>query len=226
MSKDRKIIIAERGGIVTVREAPQGPIGLEHLQKLVGGYIEVVPTKLDDDIVMVVDEEGKLKGKEYNRVATEASSFGAFDPIVGSGVILQEVFGELMGVEADRTAEIIKRLDRLYTEEGAKLESAILFRPVEDPRLAKEVQVAVDITTGKSMAFVMRLGAAAEQHLIEAARSADEEMIKNKPDGYIVLDLDVAPNAFTTSNVFDTLDEAKLWVSKNFPKTKERSWLK
>ena len=37
---------------------------LKTLQQLVGGYIEVIPYR--DNIVIVLDEEGKLKGKEPN----------------------------------------------------------------------------------------------------------------------------------------------------------------
>ena len=37
---------------------------LEALQKAVGGYIECV--SLATDICLIVDEEGLLKGKEYN----------------------------------------------------------------------------------------------------------------------------------------------------------------
>ena len=41
---------------------------LEALQNLVGGYIEVLPLK--DNLVMIVDEEGKIKDKKYNELAT------------------------------------------------------------------------------------------------------------------------------------------------------------
>tara|TARA_Y100001951_G_C11102291_1_gene162735 strand:- start:147 stop:401 length:255 start_codon:yes stop_codon:yes gene_type:complete len=43
---------------------------LEELQKLVGGYIEVVES-LDGEADIVLDEEGKLKGKEVNESATK-----------------------------------------------------------------------------------------------------------------------------------------------------------
>ena len=41
---------------------------LATLQTIVGGYIEVI--RLDNNLLMVIDEEGKLKGREYNPVAT------------------------------------------------------------------------------------------------------------------------------------------------------------
>ena len=42
---------------------------LGELKEIVGGYIEIIPSVLDD-MIMVIDEEGKLKGKESNPVAT------------------------------------------------------------------------------------------------------------------------------------------------------------
>lgn len=59
---------------------------LEELQAAVGGYIEVVT--LSDGNLMIIDEEGKLKHKEPNHVATErAFPFGG-DTIVGEAVVL------------------------------------------------------------------------------------------------------------------------------------------
>ena len=41
---------------------------LEELQKIVGGYIEIV--KVSNRQIMVVDNEGKLKGKPVNLMAS------------------------------------------------------------------------------------------------------------------------------------------------------------
>lgn len=41
---------------------------LENLQRLVGGYIEIL--YLEDGRVLIVDDEGKLKDKPVNRTAT------------------------------------------------------------------------------------------------------------------------------------------------------------
>jgi hypothetical protein len=67
---------------------------LQELQTLVGGYIEVVPT-LDGQHLMVVDEEGKLKGKAPNVPATLMYLYCAHDRIVGDAVVLtREEMGE------------------------------------------------------------------------------------------------------------------------------------
>ena len=69
---------------------------LEEMQKFVGGYIEVV-TSADTNSQIVLDEEGKLKGKPINKEATELYVGEAmddtcagwdFDVIVGDVMIL------------------------------------------------------------------------------------------------------------------------------------------
>lgn len=42
---------------------------LEEMQNIVGGYIQIV--NLTDEVLMILDEEGKLKQKYYNQAATE-----------------------------------------------------------------------------------------------------------------------------------------------------------
>ena len=42
---------------------------LEELQHIVGGYIEIAPTT--DGGLLVMDEEGRLKGKPFNGTATK-----------------------------------------------------------------------------------------------------------------------------------------------------------
>lgn len=55
---------------------------LRALQNAVGGYIETVG--LIDDAVMIVDEEGRLKGKPYNQIASLIAQTG----IVGTALIV------------------------------------------------------------------------------------------------------------------------------------------
>jgi len=58
------------------------PFKLETLQKLVNGYIEIVPTK--DGKLMVLNEEGKLKNLPINMTATNMVEL---DVIVGDVVV-------------------------------------------------------------------------------------------------------------------------------------------
>jgi hypothetical protein len=59
---------------------------LEELKKAIGGgYIQIVQTR--DNRLMVIDEEGKLKGFPVNPVATALYRYGAQDPIVGDVLV-------------------------------------------------------------------------------------------------------------------------------------------
>lgn len=57
----------------------------DHLRELVGGWLEVVRTR--DDRIMVIDEEGKLKGKPLNQPATILYGSTA-DYIAGDAVLM------------------------------------------------------------------------------------------------------------------------------------------
>ena len=59
---------------------------LKELQSIVGGYIEC--RHLKDDMIMVVNEEGKIKGLPYNYLATLlAVKSGYNDYIVGPALV-------------------------------------------------------------------------------------------------------------------------------------------
>ena len=61
----------------------------EELQKAIGGgYIEIVHTR--DGRLMVIDEEGKLKGFPVNRVAAALYVYGDRDPIVGDVLVCDD----------------------------------------------------------------------------------------------------------------------------------------
>jgi hypothetical protein len=68
-------------------EEPLSDCTLASLQKVVGGYIEIVQT--NDGRLVVLDEEGKLKGKPVNAKATELTRgiVDVFDLIVGDVVV-------------------------------------------------------------------------------------------------------------------------------------------
>ena len=59
---------------------------LEELQDMVGGIIQVIQL---EDKQIIVDEEGKQKGKEFNLEATELWNVG-YDLIVGDAVVLSD----------------------------------------------------------------------------------------------------------------------------------------
>ena len=85
-------------------------IELELLQSLVGGYIECVPTMFPH-IEMLVNEEGKLDGMKYNKVATDISRVSEYDMIVGDAVLCKVCGDHLVGLSKTEAEEIIRRLE-------------------------------------------------------------------------------------------------------------------
>ena len=62
---------------------------LAELREIVGGHIEVAETKFPG-LIMVLDEEGKLKEKPINKLATLLYKYGDQDPIVGDVLICNQ----------------------------------------------------------------------------------------------------------------------------------------
>ena len=60
---------------------------LSDAQKFVGGYVEVVQV---NDGILIIDEEGKLKDKPVNEVASKmyADKYGDADIIVGDAIFI------------------------------------------------------------------------------------------------------------------------------------------
>ena len=60
--------------------------GLASLQQEVGGNIEAVHLWDDDQCVIICDEEGKLKNKQYNRVLRDEDGY-IYDAIAGTFLV-------------------------------------------------------------------------------------------------------------------------------------------
>ena len=76
------VLIPVKGPTSEVLPADGKTFELEELHKLVGGWIEVVR---EGDSYLVMDEEGKLKGKAYNEVASDLT--GRLHDIVGDVLV-------------------------------------------------------------------------------------------------------------------------------------------
>lgn len=100
----RAIKILQAGG----SEYIDIPNTLEALQKEVGGYIETVT--LSPGCVMIVDEEGRLKDKPFNRKASDLSGVD----IVGDALIVGVEGEEFTDVPED----IIRILAHLFDVRG------------------------------------------------------------------------------------------------------------
>ena len=78
-----------------------------------GGYIEVVPTQsTENSHVLIVDEEGKLKGKGINRCA--CMLFGSTrDLIVGTAVLARSEDEEIVGFGEELAKSFCECADEL-----------------------------------------------------------------------------------------------------------------
>ena len=78
-----------KGHMTTVKEiqSKEDSPSLSEAQKFVGGWVEVVQV---NDGVLIIDEEGKLKDKPVNQVASKmyADKYGDEDIIVGDAIYI------------------------------------------------------------------------------------------------------------------------------------------
>ena len=99
-------------------------IDLETLQGLVGGYIEAVNISSPalGDVYMIVDEDGKLKGKKFNDTATRL--FATVDGfIVGTAILLTESGEEFEGFTAKSAKTLMDKICKQIRPMTAKGES-------------------------------------------------------------------------------------------------------
>lgn len=87
--------VLKPNGEVIIMYQPNKEFDFKTLQKGVGGYIEIVrPVQFikvlgDHDLRMIVDDEGKLKGKPVNKIAS--LMYSPFDIIVGDAILCTEI---------------------------------------------------------------------------------------------------------------------------------------
>ena len=97
-------------GEVDTVEVPEDDVPLVTLQGLVGGYIEVV--RIGNDVALIVDDDGKLKDKELNFIATIVSGIKG-DYIAGDTVLALIDGDNLVGYDADRAQRLSGQLGRM-----------------------------------------------------------------------------------------------------------------
>lgn len=73
---------------ITLKAEPKNgtDFSLEELQKIVDGYIEILP--LSGSQIMVLNEEGKLLGLGFNYNATLAARMAGFDEVIVGDVLV------------------------------------------------------------------------------------------------------------------------------------------
>ena len=98
-----KILEVRRGEVPDLKEIDGG---LKSMQAVVGGYIEAI-YPFDDDIAVVVNEEGKITGLPPNRFLVYKKQ-NYVEPLCGT------LF--LCGLKKDSFADIPKKLVDKYTK--------------------------------------------------------------------------------------------------------------
>ena len=109
--KTGKIIVIHENSTITVHSS-KNPVTLELLQFHVGGYIECVPASIANDLLMVVNEEGKLQGRPMNAVATKLYN-NPQDVIVGRAVLCLQDGEELRPFDQDTTLKLVDFLKQI-----------------------------------------------------------------------------------------------------------------
>lgn len=95
---------------------PEDGLELKDLQDIVEGYIETVGTMLAPGWaqekgvtpVLIINEEGKIRGLPYNDAATIMAQIAATDEIVGNAVLMLERGDELIGFRERAARNIIR----------------------------------------------------------------------------------------------------------------------
>ncbi len=116
------VMIRSDGTVETVEVGEE--ITLRRLQELVGGYIETVSPRfpVSDKLVMLCDEEGKLKEKPVSELATACAYLLAGDWLVGDVIILSADRDDFVGL-TDSQASTVRSMipltakSRGYTKE-------------------------------------------------------------------------------------------------------------
>lgn len=79
-------LIKATGEVLAVLPENGTDFKLEELNRFVGGYIEVIYPPHQDGKIMIINEEGKLKGLPYNAAAT---AIWTHDNIVGNALLCE-----------------------------------------------------------------------------------------------------------------------------------------
>ncbi len=106
-------IIIYPDGRVETEKAPDETMQLKFLQETVGGYIETVPCNFSSDGILIVNEEGKLKGQEVNKKATLLAKLFEGDYISGTAVFAIAAGEYLLPLSPEQTKCFTDFFERL-----------------------------------------------------------------------------------------------------------------
>lgn len=100
-----RTVYKQVGGEPRVRSIPDT---LEALQELVGGYIEVVRCFGDDQLLLIVNEEGMINNLDAHLITAD------YGVIVGDVVVVaDDGEGDFRGLADDEIAYAMKKLEEM-----------------------------------------------------------------------------------------------------------------
>ena len=114
----KHVLVIRPDGTIKQRSWPKGTNEQLHfLQAQVGGYIETVRTGTPG-IIMIVNEEGLIRGLQYNELATRVylEGMGA-SPIMGPAVLVSDAGEEFDGMDTGDANLMMGRLFELKKQE-------------------------------------------------------------------------------------------------------------
>lgn len=107
MERSIRVVVIEPEKPARITEIGQG---LESMQAVVGGYIQVIPAyaipggkKLSRELILVMNEEGKLDDLPYNFEIWDGADY-----IVGTCFICKEKGDEMVGLSEEETQSVIE----------------------------------------------------------------------------------------------------------------------
>lgn len=87
MTNFQAILLKVDGTQTPINPTNNEQFTLKEMQEYVGGYIEVI--YLQDNLIMVINEEGKLLGLPKNKQATQLANFHLdFDDYIAGDVVI------------------------------------------------------------------------------------------------------------------------------------------
>lgn len=105
------ISIHTDGNIVVNEYDDTEEFELEDFQAFVGGYIETVPTCFGKNVIMLVNESGKLDRLPYNKTASVIQHYTRYDLLLGDAILVKVNGEEFVGFSEEEKDKILNYLE-------------------------------------------------------------------------------------------------------------------
>lgn len=105
------ISIHTDGNIVSNEYDDNEEFELEDFQAFVGGYIETVPTCFGKNVIMLVNESGKLDRLPYNKTASVIQHHTLYDLLLGDVVLVKLDGEDFVGFSEEEKDKILNYME-------------------------------------------------------------------------------------------------------------------